>query len=191
MSISVPILFLAGPSGTGKSTLCEFAADHCGWLAYDLDVWKTDALALHGLKDHWSHYRNTGDCGPLARLLVDRASAAAAGGVVLGFPGGFTPPLSYILKLRPAVTVLYLSGTPELCRAAFRQREQTTGRGLPDSWWDTSNLDLRVQGSGERLFDYLELPELKPYVLPMFTGNGERRPMADIWDDVIRLATGS
>ena len=55
MSISVPILFLAGPSGTGKSTLCEFAADHCGWLAYDLDVWKTDALALHGLKDHWSH----------------------------------------------------------------------------------------------------------------------------------------
>lgn len=191
MSPSSPILFLAGASGTGKSTLCQFAADRGGWLAYDLDVWQTDALALNGLKDVWLHYRATADCGPMAKLLVERANTARAPGVVLGFPSGFTPPLSRILQLRPFVTLLYLSGPPELCREAFIQRELATGRGLPVSWWDTNNLDLRVQGSGERLFEYLNQPELAPHVLPMFTSIGARRSMIDVWEDAVRLATGS
>lgn len=182
----LPILFLTGPSGTGKSTLCRFAAREHGWLAYDLDQWQTDALALYGLTEVWRHYLTTADSGPLTRLLGQRATEAEARGVVLGFPGGFTPSLTRIRQLQPAVTVLYLSGPPDLCREAFRQRESNGGRQLPDHWWDANNLNLRVQESGERLFDYLQLPAMQPHVLPMFTANGDRRSMTELWHDLIR-----
>lgn len=138
---SLPLLFLLGPSGVGKSTLCAWVAQDLGFLHLEIDRFpEGDGIDLEGLRGEWNAFWLRSDGHPLAGVLMVRGHSGGHPGVLVSFPSGVVPSAEHINAAGEAgIRLLVLYGTEAECREAFLRRERESGRGLGVDHWIQNN----------------------------------------------------
>ena len=134
MTDNLPILFLLGPSGVGKSTLGQWVAEDLDFLWIEIDRWPDgDGIDLADLRAEWHALWNASHADNIATTLRARALAKGTRGVVLTFPSLVVFSAQQLAVLEQAgIRVLVLYGTEKDCLAALLKREQESGRNLPN-----------------------------------------------------------
>ncbi len=132
-----PVIFLAGLSGTGKSTLAEWVAAELRFWHLDLDRWDAEAGGAPDLGAEWAAFWLRLEPAALAAMIRDRARAAGRAGAILSFPSHAIFTRARIDAAASAgIDVVILYGPASRCLEAFLAREAATGRGLGrDHWW--------------------------------------------------------
>lgn len=161
MTDSVPILFLFGPSGAGKTTLGQWVAEDQDFLWIEIDCWpECDGIDLANLRAEWDELWNHCQAGAIGNALRARVVSKGARGAILTFPSLVVFSALQLASLKQAgIRVLVLYGTQQDCLAAFLKRERESGRNLTEEHWRRNNCDTH-----KRLGD----PSYDPYRLTMF-----------------------
>lgn len=74
MSPRIPVVFLLGPSGAGKTTLGQALEDQANFLHLQIDRFpEGDGIDLEGLRDEWTRFC-AGDATMLLATLQARVS---------------------------------------------------------------------------------------------------------------------
>ena len=147
----VPVVFLLGLSGAGKTTLGGWLAEDMGFLWIEIDrLDGGNALDTEGLLAEWEMFAKFGQAGNLASALRARALGTRASGTVLTFPSTTIFHASHLAALEQArIRVLVMYGHRLDCLESFSRREQDSGRGLPESHWECYNADAMQQFGGQ------------------------------------------
>lgn len=161
-------LVLGGPSGVGKSTLCDYLKQQ-GWLYLEADQYPLDGIDELNLRTEWNEFWDRGDAALLADALMRRKGTHV--GVVLSLPSGAVPPAERLHQNAAFLTMRFLWGEPSLCRTAFIEREKHSGRNLPVRVWDTNN---------PAVFRMLSSSAYAPFLVNVFTLDGMRLDAAEI-----------
>jgi len=143
MTDKVPILFVLGPSGAGKTTFGRCVKTNLDFLWIDIDPMpNVDGIDLAGLRTEWDEFFNACHAGAIATTLRGRVSKGGTRGAVLTFSSlvVFSSPQLAALK-KAGIRVLILYGSQEDCLAAFLKRERETGRNLTEEHWRRHNCD--------------------------------------------------
>jgi hypothetical protein len=170
------ILFLAGPSGSGKSFFASHYLSKRGWLHLEIDRFPENGIDVENIRSEWDDFLNRLRPDPLHRVLLGRAGSPT--NVVLSFPGNLVFSPDHLRAGQGNFSFAYLYGHPAHCLQAFLDREQATRRGLGADWWNSNNLTT---------FGYLSLSFNHPLLIETFTANGGRRDPEQIYGDVLRL----
>ena len=85
------ILFLAGPSGSGKSFFASHYLSKRGWLHLEIDRFPENGIDVENVRSEWDDFLNRLRPDPLHRVLLGCAGSPT--NVVLSFPGNlvFSP----------------------------------------------------------------------------------------------------
>lgn len=142
-----PVVFLVGPSGTGKTTLGD-------WLAADLNLLHLEIDRLENerheemlwLQANWDLFLRDRDAAKMAAMIRERAAAAAGrAGAVLSFPSiVLFEPMHIDVLGRAGIRPIILYGSPADCLAGFLRREQKVARGLDEAHWRRHNEGLHA-----------------------------------------------
>jgi len=161
MTDNVPILFVLGPSGAGKTTLGEWVEEDLHFLWIELDRWmESDGVDQANLRPEWNELMDRCQAGAIAKSLRAQVLEKSDRGAILTFSSRLVFSTSQLASLEHAgIRVLVLYGSQEDCLAAFLKREQESGRNLPKEHWLGNNLDTH-----ERLGD----PIYERYRLQVF-----------------------
>ena len=174
------ILFLLGPSGSGKSQLASWVAADLDFLHLEIDRFPDgDGLDLEGLRAEWDHYWIGGNAGPLVTVLTERVANANRAGVILSFPGNLVPfPAQMATAEQAGVCVVLLYGAGADCLRSFLERERDLARGLDEGFWTTNNACSYAMLSSPRFDDYR---------LCAFS-HGEHRPRSELVGEIAQRA---
>jgi len=71
VSDRLPLLFILGPSGSGKSALAEWIAADLGLLHLETDIWGKDGIYVQRLRREW-HSSWSGAVLTFPSVLVPR-----------------------------------------------------------------------------------------------------------------------
>jgi hypothetical protein len=171
------ILFLAGPSGVGKSYFASECLANRGWLHLEIDRFpEGDGIDFENIRSEWDDFWDRRTPGPLRRVLLGRAGAST--NVVLSFPSNAVFSPDRLEAGRGYFYFAYLYGQPAHCLRAYLDREQATGRMLGANWWISNNLPT---------FGGLSLSFNHSLLIEAFTASGGRRDPEQIYGDVLRL----
>jgi len=171
------LLFLGGPSGSGKSHFCkEYLALKKRWLHLEIDQYPRDGIEEHGLRAEWDGCYHNLTPEPLHNELLRRAQKSKY--VVLSFPGNLIFSDQHLFAGCQFFSFAYLYGTPANCLKAFLEREQATPRGLDRAHWDTNN--YVAYGLLSRSINH-------PLLIQAFDRLGGRRNPQTIYSDIARL----
>ena len=145
MTQNVPILFLLGPSGVGKTTLGQWVSEDLDLLWIEIDRFPDgDGIDLANLRTEWDAFWNVCDAGVIATTLRERVLAKGACGAILTFPSLVVFSAEHLECLEQAgIRVLVLYGAEETCLAAFLQRERESGRNLSKEQWLHNNSHIQ------------------------------------------------
>ena len=139
-----PIGMLLGPSGVGKTTVCQYAEEHLDWLWIELDRSSGPRDRRH---DHLPHPKESAT-GFFTKLRI-RINESDHRGALISCPSTTIigePVAAQLAAI--GVHVIYLCGSTDLCIERFLQREAATGRNLTLAYWNENNADmLRFQES--------------------------------------------
>ena len=103
MNDSVPILFLLGPSGVGKTQLGQWVSEDLNLLWIELDRWpEGDGIDLANLRTEWDALWNTCQAQAIATTLRARVLSAGAHGAVVTFPSLVVFSASQLVALEQA-----------------------------------------------------------------------------------------
>ncbi len=140
----MPILFVLGPSGVGKTTLGQWFAEDRDFLWIEIDRWpEGDGIDLADLRAEWDEFWNASQAGAIATTIRARVSASAARGAILTFPGRVVFTAHQLTALEDGgIRALALYGTEVECLGAFLKRERESGRNLPKEHWLSNNSDI-------------------------------------------------
>lgn len=135
----LPILFVLGPSGAGKTTLGKFIEKDLDFLWIEIDTWPApDAIDVEGLRPEWDRFLSTGQAAELATAL--RMKASSKKGVVLTFPSMVVfYPIHFVGLERTGIKAIVLYGSEQDCLAAFLRRELKLNRVLTEGHWRCHN----------------------------------------------------
>jgi len=169
----VKIWFVVGVSGAGKSHFSEYAAGHLGFFHYEIDQTPHDGITHFGLRSQWDTFFDGMDAAPLIDELTRRSCRSGCPGAILSFPANLLGQLTsdHLEALRGKVRLVVLTGEPELCKRAFLQREQATGRNYSAQVWEAHNRPL---------YTVMEQPWLTPYLVSVFDEDGERKTVQEL-----------
>jgi hypothetical protein len=167
------IWFVVGVSGAGKSHFSEYAAGHLGFFHYEIDQTPHDGITHFGLRSQWNDFFNESKAGPLVKELTKRACVSGCPGAILSFPSNLLASLTpeHIAALGDKVKLIVLTGDPEICKRQFLKREKETGRNYPANVWEANNRPL---------YALMEQEWLSPYLVTVFTENGQWKPTQDL-----------
>jgi len=165
--MSKPIVFILGPSGSGKSMLATWAAEDLQFLHIEIDRYPDDGIDLAGLRKEWDAFRNSdGQSTDLASVICKRVEDAEKEGVILSFPSNLVLlPSMMDAAESQGVRFLILLGTEIECLDAFLRRERQTGRGLDANHWFKNNASEYAQ---------ISCPKYSKYRLMVFAQSGHR-----------------
>jgi len=168
---SEPILFLLGPSGTGKSTIARWVAEDLHFLHLEIDRYPDgDGIDLENLREEWNAFCD-GQLHPIASELRRRVHSARCSGAVVSFPSRLVLSLGQLLAAQSiGIRSVILYGTAAECISAFIRREKESGRGLTASHWRRNNESEYLQFSR---------PEFAPFRLTAFV-SGEHLSRSDL-----------
>jgi gluconate kinase len=170
-------LFLAGPSGSGKSHFAKtcLAAKH-GWLHLEIDQHPKDGIDKNDLRSEWDEFDKR--CKPVAlhRELLKRAHSPRH--VVLSFGSRqvFSP--QHVKAAHRYFHIAYLYGHPAHCLQAFHDREQANCRGLKVDHWNSNNSETFGRLSGSLNHQLL---------IEAFSAEGVRRDPEKIYADILTI----
>jgi hypothetical protein len=181
--MGLPLIFVMGPAGAGKSTTSDALGRLHGLRRIEMDrnaQWLPDER--QGLEPAWRAFTRKNDAAPLAAVLRQRARDAGAAGTVLSMQCTDVPgPQMLRSALASGVTPVVLYGTGAECLEAYLARGYTTG--LPpteEAWWRLNSRSYALLSGG--LY--------APYRVPAFEG-GRRRPLDDVVRDVWHRVTAA
>ncbi len=167
------IWFVVGVSGAGKSHFSEYAAGHLGFFHYEIDQTPHDGITHFGLRSQWDSFFEKSKADPLVKELTKRACVSGCPGAILSFPSNLLATLTaeHIAALHGKVKLIVLTGEPELCKRAFLQREQMTGRNYSASVWEAHNRSL---------YAVMQQKWLAPYLVPVFAEDGQHKTVQEL-----------
>ena len=155
------IWFVVGVSGAGKSHFSEYAAGHLGFFHYEIDQTPHNGITHFGLRSQWDAFFEEFNSAPLIKELTKRGCMSGCPGAILSFPANLLSQL------------IVLTGEPELCKRAFLQREQATGRNYSGGVWEAHNRPL---------YAVMDQGWLTPFLVSVFDENGERKTVQQLVD---------
>jgi hypothetical protein len=168
------ILFLAGPSGSGKSHFASQYLAGRGWLHLEIDQHdQGDGIDLENLRSQWDDFWIRHDPSPLREEL--RRRAAGAPDMVLSFASSVVFSADHLHTAAGQFCVTYLYGPPQFCLQAFLDRERSMPRELAISHWDKYNRET---------FGELSLSRNQPLLIEVFRKDGSRRDPKEIYADI-------
>jgi adenylate kinase family enzyme len=167
------IWFVVGVSGAGKSHFSEYAAGHLGFFHYEIDQTPHDGITHFGLRTQWDAFFDKSKADSLVKELTKRACVSGCPGAILSFPSNLLAKLKpeHTEALLGKVKLVVLTGDPELCKRAFLQREQETGRNYSAQVWEAHNRPL---------YSMMEQEWLSPYLVSVFNEDGERKSVQEL-----------
>jgi hypothetical protein len=173
---STPVIFVAGPSGVGKSQVSQWLEADLGLLHLDID--RYHGFGVNGLRQQWDQFGRLIDYAPLMSALCDRIVKAKRSGIVLSFPSTriLTPEQIDFARSAGICTVV-LWGTEELCKEARRARDSAQGRTFNEKRYDRSNRDA---------FDWYGRSEYAGVRVEAFCPDGSRVPREQIVSTIQR-----
>ncbi len=104
------ILFLGGPSGSGKSSFASKYLTSLGWIHLEIDQHPKDGIAEQKLRAEWDSFYADHNPTSLHEELLRRADRAP--GIVLSFPGNLVFLLSTYMPLPTISTSHICTGIP-------------------------------------------------------------------------------
>jgi hypothetical protein len=176
-TVMTKILFLGGPSGSGKSHICkEYLSPKKGWLHLEIDQFLKDGIDEHQLRDEWDDYYHRLKPERLHKELLRRAATAEY--VVLSFSGNMVFSQDHLWAGRHCFSFAYLYGLPAHCLKAFLEREERLSRGLGKDHWDTHN---------QIAYGLLSKSTNHPLLIDVFNSTGKRRSLQQIYSNILHL----
>ncbi len=171
------IWFVVGVSGAGKSHFSEFAAGYLGFFHYEIDQTPHDGITHFGLRSQWDAFFEKSKADALIKELTKRACVSGCPGAILSFPSNLLAKLTpeHVEALADKVRLIVLTGDPEVCKRQFLKREKETGRNYSASVWEANNRPL---------YAIMKQPWLSPYLVTVFTEEGQWRPVLELVDQV-------
>jgi len=137
---SIPILFVAGLSGTGKSTISQWLAEDLNFLFLEIDLPGASGIDSNDLRHEWNCFSRKRDPEAIASVLNKRIANANCSGAILSFPSDRIFTREEIDMARTVgIHTLILFGPPQLCIDAFLYRERVSGRGFDEKRWHSKN----------------------------------------------------
>jgi len=170
------ILFVLGPSGTGKSPFGEYLATVKNWHHIEIDQFYKNGIEIHRLIGVWDAYYNNYDPSGLIKEIEKRNTKSGKSHCVLTFPGNLVLTEKHISVVKNNIKIIYMYGSAARCISAFLKREQETQRNLNIDHWITNNYHSYIK---------MSLPSLKANRVDVWTHNGERRKHQEIFDEVL------
>jgi len=159
----IPIVFLGGLSGAGKSKLAEQLVGR-GFLFIDIDPPTPSGerpIDANALGSQWNRFRE-GNGEPIATELRSRAAMADKKGVLLSFPSDTVFSESRISgAVAAGICVVVLWGPDSLCFEAYRRRRDEEGLPADAGKWKRKN-SLALKTYGAPAFDQVRLEVFKP-----------------------------
>jgi hypothetical protein len=176
MTDDVPILFVIGPSGVGKTKLGQWVSEDLKFLWIEVDRFpEGDGIALADLRTEWHALWNECQAHAIATTLRARVLSAGAQGAVVTFPSLVVFSAPQLAALEEAgIRLLVLYGTAQDCLAAFLKREKESGRNLSVGNWLLNN---------SKAHKLLGDPSYQPYRLEVFQ-SGQRPDRLSLMADV-------
>ena len=164
-----PIWFILGISGAGKSYFSELAAQKLSWFHYEIDLAPHDGITHWGFRTEWDIFLQNNQIEPLVQSISARSCKDNCAGSILSFPSNLIACLSeqQVARALQSVKLIVLSGPENLCRNAFLQREQESGRRLNEEHWTANN---------KNLYPFLQYSWIAPHVFDTFLPDGSRKP---------------
>jgi adenylate kinase family enzyme len=135
------VVFLVGLSGSGKTTVASWMEEDLGFIHLDIDPPAgRDGVNVSDIRQEWDLFLHQQEATPLAKAIRARVSEASASGAVLSFPSTalFHRPMIDLAE-GVGIQTIILHGSPEQCRAAFLDREKSTGRRYTADHWHRNN----------------------------------------------------
>lgn len=172
------ILFLGGPSGSGKSSFASEYLTSLGWIHLEIDQHPKDGITENKLRAEWHDFYATHNPTSLHAELLRRADRSP--GIVLSFPGNLVFSPDHIRAAGNHFCIAYLYGHPVHCLRSFLQREEQSGRRLPASHWDDNNRNV---------FGSLSCSIQHSFLINAFNPDGSRRDPAAIYQDIFPCST--
>jgi hypothetical protein len=168
------ILFLGGPSGSGKSYFASrYLAGH-GWLHLEIDRHdEGDGIALENLRLEWDDFWIRHDRSSLNQELRRRATGFPH--IVLSFASTVVFSADHLRAAAGQFYIAYLYAHPQFCLQAFVDRERSMPRELAISHWDKHNRDI---------FGELSLSRNQPLLIEAFREDGLRRHPNEMYADI-------
>lgn len=180
--MNMPVVFLLGPSGVGKTTLGDALASELGMLHILFDGHpQGDGVNVNGLRSEWDKLLETRNPLPLADEVRRRIETSGHSGAVISCSSGIMPaeddraaqwhfPRSLLGAMSAiGVRAAQLVGPLETCKEAAIRR--TTPKVTAASWEESNKWWRGFQKSA--------FPE---NVLEMFDGE-HRRPIAELVEE--------
>jgi len=165
------LLFLAGPSGVGKSTVAT--ALSLSLDLFHLDGDQHDAFKVHGLRKVWGEFWSDRNVHPLAQALRTLGAAKGREGVVVSLASRkkrLLDPDHVALARDAGIETIVLWGEEEFCRHARRRRDRENGRPWSRAKYDEGN---------RRAFELYGKSDYETARIDVFMPDGSRRRMEE------------
>jgi len=181
MNKKVPIVFILGPSGAGKTTLAKDLESGLNFIHLDIDrADGQDGIDVENLRSEWNEYLRSNQAQRLANVIHQRTAGENKRGAILSFPSGLVLTDEHIREgTEHGIVTVILYGPRQDCINSFLEREKTTSRHLGINHWERNNRES---------YALFGLPEFAPYRILTFE-NGNRIPSTSLIEDVrLRVA---
>jgi|ERR1035438_3903464 adenylate kinase family enzyme len=171
------ILFVLGPSGSGKSDFAKFLEKQNRWLRLEIDQFpKGDGIDINDLRQQWDLFYPARNAIELAKELRKRTDEAGRTRCVISFPSGLVLSPGHIAAAEEAsIQVVYLYGSAAHCVNAFLERERISGRNLDFNHWLLNNRESYLAMSD---------PVFERYRVHVFDIDGHHRSHEDVLQDI-------
>ena len=156
----LPIVFILGLSGVGKSKLGEYSEDS-DFLYIEQDSTEGNGIDIWGLRNDWDNYLNDHSASSLAKTIREKTELKVKKGAVLTFSSVVTLSIKDIeCAKQSGINTILLYGTDDDCLNSYLKREQESGRGYGKNRWLKYNTDSSAKFSSndyepfrEQVFD--------------------------------------